>query len=137
MLERLSRLHEDARPRWGAMSAAQMLAHLADHLELSLGERRGRPLPGPLRRRAIGWLALRLLPIPRATLHSAPGVRPSGQHRGFEAERSRTRVLLLRCVARLPEEDWGESPRFGRLPKRDWGILSFRHFDHHLRQFGV
>ena len=28
-------------------------------------------------------------------------------------------------------------PVFGALSKNQWGILSFKHVDHHLKQFGL
>lgn len=55
-------------------------------------------------------------------------------------------------VARLTPErtrQWGwmlrswaddlstRQPAFGRLTRPAWGVLSYRHIDHHLRQFGV
>ena len=30
-----------------------------------------------------------------------------------------------------------ETPAFGPLSARGWGVLTYRHLDHHLLQFGV
>ena len=35
------------------------------------------------------------------------------------------------------EEDWPVSPVFGKLTRKDYGVLSYRHLDHHLTQFGA
>jgi hypothetical protein len=32
---------------------------------------------------------------------------------------------------------WPDHPAFGRLSGAAWGALSYKHIDHHLRQFGV
>ncbi len=37
LLERFEKLAPDARPTWGQMNAAQMLAHLADPLKTAMG----------------------------------------------------------------------------------------------------
>ncbi|MGH9801334.1 MAG: DUF1569 domain-containing protein, partial [Blastocatellia bacterium] len=30
-----------------------------------------------------------------------------------------------------------EHPAFGKLSTKDWGALTYKHMDHHFRQFGV
>jgi hypothetical protein len=35
-----------------------------------------------------------------------------------------------------PGKVWPVSPVFGALSGKDWGALSYKHLDHHLRQFG-
>src|SRR5271156_2314933 len=56
--ERLRMLRVDDRPRWGRMSAKQMVLHLSCSCEVALGERNVRPVKG-LPPVLIKWLALR------------------------------------------------------------------------------
>src|SRR5262249_30278943 len=38
IMDRMSRLAPDARPRWGAMSVGKMICHLTDNLHMALGD---------------------------------------------------------------------------------------------------
>jgi hypothetical protein len=48
---------------------------------------------------------------------------------------------LLASIDRFAGRDatiaWPDHPAFGRMSGRQWGVLSYRHVDHHLRQFNV
>jgi hypothetical protein len=46
-------------------------------------------------------------------------------------------ALVARFIARDPSGTWPEHPLFGPLTGLEWGVFSYRHFDHHLRQFGA
>jgi hypothetical protein len=101
-------------PRWGRMDSRQMLTHLTDSVRMALGELAVKPRPGPLRLPPIRHAIIHWLPFPR----SAP-----------------TAPELLAALEGARE--WPEHPTFGRLRSRDWGVLTHRHVDHHLRQFGA
>lgn len=45
--------------------------------------------------------------------------------------------LIVACATRHAHDRWGETPVFGALDRHEWGVLAHKHFDHHLRQFGV
>jgi hypothetical protein len=45
--------------------------------------------------------------------------------------------MLERFAARDRKAPWPVHPLFGPLSARAWGVLTIRHCDHHLRQFGV
>ena len=45
--------------------------------------------------------------------------------------------LLERLVAAGSESIWPDHVLFGPMSRRDWGVFCHKHFDHHLRQFGV
>jgi hypothetical protein len=42
-----------------------------------------------------------------------------------------------KTFARDRSAPWPAHPFFGLLGPHAWGVLTRRHFDHHLRQFGV
>lgn len=46
-------------------------------------------------------------------------------------------ALIDRFAEKTPSEDWAAHPAFGPLSGREWDVLSWKHLDHHLRQFGV
>jgi uncharacterized protein DUF1569 len=56
----------------------------------------------------------------------------------WQADVAELQALVDRFVARGRESSpWPEHPAFGKLSHRAWGVLTYRHMDHHLRQFGA
>lgn len=55
VLQRIARLEPGAKPRWGRMSAHQMLCHLTDSYRAPLGEKHVSPAPGWMRWKLIKW----------------------------------------------------------------------------------
>lgn len=136
---RLERLAPAARPRWGRMTAVAMVAHLADSLRLALGDLPAAPKSSVLRLPPLKQIAVYWLPIPRgvsgapeltARLEGAAGLE-------WTAERAAVSSLLDRFGRKAPGERWPVHPIFGPLSGQAWGVLSWRHIEHHLRQFAV
>jgi hypothetical protein len=141
LIERLQRLTPASPRRWGTMSAAEMLCHLGDANESVLGIRvppgppaSGRPRP------ILKWFMLYApMPWPRG-VRTRPGVNPKqdGTRPGdFEQDRARAEQSL-RQLARAPAEQL--SPHHfmaGPMSRNDWHRWAYKHFDHHLRQFGL
>ena len=134
---RLDRLDPNVRPKWGRMTAHQMICHLSDSFQVGLGERQASPAPVPIPRGVYKWIALRTpfrwprgVPT-RPEVEQGVGGTPPGEW-GQDLARLRETVLTFasRCRA-------GEHPIFGRMTVEDWQIWGYRHLDHHLRQFGV
>lgn len=44
---------------------------------------------------------------------------------------------LEQIAAGPQEKTWPPHPLFGPLSWREWGVVTHRHVDHHLKQFGV
>lgn len=138
---RLERLTPDRAPRWGRLTAPQMIAHLIDAARLGLGEvetpRRNRGWSHVLRFPPAKQLFVYLLPFPR----HAPGPRAlfATPPSDWTGDLATLQALMERLAAQAA--DWQgplpSHPYFGRLSVRAWGVLGFKHTDHHLRQFGV
>src|SRR5580658_5593766 len=58
LLYRLSRVRPNSQPRWGKMSAHQMICHLSDSFRASLGEKYTSPSSTLLQRTILKWVAL-------------------------------------------------------------------------------
>lgn len=140
--ERLTRLNPSARPRWGRMTAHQMVCHVSDSFAVGAGTRSVSPgtgflQPALLQRTIVKWLALRSpLPWPHGIptppeLEQGRGGTPPAQ---WEADCS---LLRGRMEELAGLENFGVHPFFGALNRSDWLVLGYRHMDHHLRQFGV
>ncbi len=132
---RLGALRPDSARRWGQLSPAEVLCHLADATASVLARPGGGPAPA---RRLRKWVALRApLPWPRGAptpAHVDPrggGTRPTD----FETDRRRA-IAGLRAVAAAPAEALPSAHAlFGAMSADDWKHWAFRHTDHHLRQF--
>lgn len=120
---------------WGHMSPNAMLLHLGNSARMALGELPVKPKNRPaFRRFPLKHLMLYVVPFPkgvptaRELLPAEPGE--------FEGERERLLALLAR-LAGGPRDGMGPAhPLFGPLSRREWGVLTLKHADHHLRQFG-
>jgi hypothetical protein len=136
IVDRLARLAPDTRPRWGKMSVGQVLCHLTDNMRMVLGEIETRSKNKklfqafPVKQLVIYWLPWpRGVPTAPELLVTAPAT--------FQADADRLRALVERFGAEADHAHGRIHPLFGRLSTSDWGVLQYRHFDHHLGQFGV
>jgi hypothetical protein len=131
---RIARLTPGQRPLWGRMSAPQMVTHLADAVRMATGE-----LPIPMKKTfarytPIKQLLVYVVPFPRNVPTAKQLQRAPGE---WGAELADLRATLDSFGARDRSAPWPAHPFFGPLNARAWGVLTQRHFDHHLRQFGV
>lgn len=134
ILDRLGHLQPDSVRRWGTMTAEQMLAHVGDQLRLALGDIEARPPRGPLANAVGRYLSVHLLPWPNGKLKSpreAFTTRPAT----WDADKRAVADLITRFAAAEAQAAWPPHSMLGRMRGRDWAVLSYRHLDHHLRQF--
>ena len=136
IMNRMSRLAPDSRPRWGAMSVGKMICHLTDNLHMALGDIETRSKNKKLYQTfAVKRLVIHWLPWPKG-VPTAPELLVTAPAT-FQADAERLRALVERFGTEADGTDGRIHPLFGRLSKTDWGVLQYRHFDHHLGQFGV
>jgi hypothetical protein len=133
---RIDTLTPDTVPRWGSMTAPQMLAHCADALRMAYGDLTVAPKRVPLVRLApVKWLLIYGIPFPKGAPTAKELRSRVPLHWGDERETLRT--LVARFGEEASRRSWPEHPLFGPLDGRYWGQLAWKHLDHHLRQFGV
>jgi hypothetical protein len=136
MIRRLESLSPQAQPRWGRLTAAKMICHVADCLRMALGDLATRPpRSSAFIRFLLKPLFVFVLPMPRnlptgrELLSTAPTT--------FEQDRQAC-ADLMRRFSSTPGSGKGPSHQFfGVLTWSEWGALQWRHLDHHLRQFGA
>jgi len=132
---RLASSPADRVARWGRMDAAQMMAHLANAMRMSLGDLPVREKRIFLRYPPFKQLVLYVFPFPkgaptaRELIDRTPG--------DIDAERRDIDGLIERVAARSLDSPTPAHPIFGPLTVRQWGFLGYKHSDHHLRQFGA
>jgi Protein of unknown function (DUF1569) len=137
VLARLRHVRPDTRPSWGRMTAPQMVVHLADQMRMTLGNARWtRMPPAHLRWPGMKQAALYWLPWPKGAIQGPPEVFVTTPT-DWDADIATVEALVARFAARGPGGAWPEHSHFGRLNGRQWGVFCYRHFDHHLTQFGA
>jgi hypothetical protein len=151
---RLRSLSGASTARWGSMDVAHMLRHLRLSAQMATGElsvvsKNKRPLQVfPLKH-----LLLYVLPFPKgaptapelkqSTARSVEGglsaeggssaeVAPS-----FDEELAGLVELLERIGTGARDGGGPDHPLFGPLTRREWGVATYKHTDHHLKQFGA
>jgi hypothetical protein len=132
LVARAARVTESTMPLWGKMSPGAMLAHLAQSVRMATGDIPVKSKKLPLRFFPLKQLGIYLLPMPKG-LPTAPELM---ERSAEPIEQSRRDFEQL--LADFPKRtSYAPHPAFGPMSRRAWGVLSYRHFDHHLRQFGV
>ena len=133
--KRIWKLSPQSERRWGTMSSSKMICHLGDQVRLALGELEARPLPGPMRYAPMRWLAIYVIPWPHG--FKGPPETFTTNSREWERDVVALDALLEEFAARSDQREWPEHPVFGRMSGALWARVTCKHFDHHLRQFGV
>ena len=133
---RLRSLSASSTARWGSMDVTGMLQHLRLSALMCLGEL---SVPSANKRAfqkfPLKHLIIYVLPFPKSA-PTAPALKPNSAAL-FEEERA-TLLALLERIGTGPTDGVGpDHPLFGPLTWREWGATTYKHADHHLRQFGA
>lgn len=134
LLDRFALVKHDQKPRWGKMNAGQMVAHCTDPMRAAMGELKATEKWTPFRIGILRYLVIYQLPWPKG----AP-TAPEFIHEGNEdLERNRKQLgEALERFAAYRSKGLRAHAAFGKLSEKDWGCLTWRHLNHHLKQFGV
>jgi uncharacterized protein DUF1569 len=140
ILRRVRDLRPETVPRWGRMSAPQMVCHLSDSFRMAMGEKPVSHATSLFHRTVVKWIAL-YVPLPwppgirtRPEVNQqAGGTKPAA----FAADVAELEALLQRITAETRSFAWEPHPIFGRMSQRAWLRWGYLHMNHHLRQFGA
>jgi hypothetical protein len=136
---RLRQLEPQSERLWGKMTAAQMLAHCSVSMQWAVGEvvPEELALPARLMGLVVKPMVFRNDEPMRKNSPTARGLIVTDE-RDLDKERERLSGLIDRFAAggaagctRNPHSF------FGKMTPEEWAILTYKHLDHHLRQFGV
>jgi len=136
LIDRINKINADTPPLWGKMNAAQMMAHMQVCINMAFGNI-------PATRCWIGRLAgsfgkRRQLKVTELDRH-IPTFKQAEitDYRDFETEKNGLIALTqsalkkgAQALVKYPH------PYFGKFYGDEWSQLNWKHFDHHLRQFG-
>jgi uncharacterized protein DUF1569 len=133
---RVDSLSTSSTARWGRMSVTGMLQHLRLSAQMAVGEL----TVASANKRAfqvfpLKHLILYVFPFPKGA-PTAPELHPDAAAT-LEEERAAVLTLLDR-IGTGPREGVGPAhPLFGPLSWREWGAATYKHVNHHLKQFGA
>lgn len=135
IINRLNKLSPQSQRQWGKMDVAQMLAHLQVPIGVALGTH---TVKGNLLMKLILPLFKKKLYDEKPWKQGLPTDKTfimTGKTKDFELERNK----LMDMVSRFTEANMvnEKHPIFGRLTKEQWSKASWKHIDHHLKQFGA
>jgi hypothetical protein len=135
IIGRINKLTPQSQAKWGKMDVAQMLAHCQQPMGVALD---GKVIKA-------NWFLKLILPLFKSKLWDDKPYKEglptdksfimTGQEKDFEKEKA----SLLNMVTRYAEVNIKSDrhPVFGKLTKEQWSKATWKHLDHHLRQFGV
>lgn len=133
---RMHSLSASSSGRWGTMDVVSMLQHLHLSARMTLGELE---VPSANKRVfqvfPLKHLILYVFPFPKGA-PTAPELKPIDAG-AFEEQRAALLELLERIGSGPSEGDGPAHPLFGPLTWREWGVVTYKHADHHLKQFGA
>jgi hypothetical protein len=134
--DRLQSLSPTSTARWGTMDVASMLQHLHLSARMTVGELE---VPSVNKRVfqmfPLKHLVLYVFPFPKGA-PTAPKLKP-GVAESIDEERAALLKLLERIGTGPRDGNGPAHPLFGPLTWREWGVVTYKHADHHLRQFGA
>jgi hypothetical protein len=133
---RVRSLSSSSSRRWGTLDVTGMLKHLHLSALMALGEME---VPSANKRVfhvfPFKHLLLYVVPFPKGA-PTAPKLKPESA-----ASIEEERAALLELIERIgtgPHDGAGpDHPLFGPLTRREWGVVTYKHADHHLKQFGA
>ena len=137
LVSRIDKLQPASQRQWGKMDAAQMMAHCSATLDMASGRLN---LPRAFIGRLLGPLFKSIYTNEKPFTRNSPTAKELvfADSRDFAREQEQLKLRLkqfhqggqAQCT-RHPH------PFFGALSPQDWARGSYKHLDHHLRQFGV
>lgn len=136
IVNRINSLSTSSTARWGSMNVTGMLEHLRRSTRMALGE-----LPvASVNKRALQMFPLKhlilyVLPFPKGA-PTATELKPVDAV-SFEAERAAVLKLIERVGTGPSEGNGPAHPLFGPMTWRQWAVATYKHTNHHLKQFGA
>lgn len=134
IISRINKLNASSPSQWGKMNVSQMMAHCQAQMRVALGDEK---LKHSLLGKLIGgWAKKKLVgekPFSK-NLPTAPTFVVKHQP-DFEIEKNNLIGIITRFQSHAITTE--PHPFFGKLTLNEWSTATWKHLDHHLKQFGV
>lgn len=134
IINRVNKLTPQSQNKWGKMTVAQMLSHCQMPIGVAFGSHK---LQGNFILKLIGPLFKSVLFNEKPYKHGLPTDKSFiiTETKDFYIEKK----LLLEKIEQFSEKSLSGNPHplFGKLTSEQWSKATWKHLDHHLRQFGA
>jgi len=134
IIDRINCLTAQSQRQWGKMDAGQMLNHCRLPIAMAMGNHE---VKGSFMLRLIGPMFKSMLYNEKPYKQGLPTDKTYivGESKNFDEEKSQ---LIDNINKFTPESITVQKhPVFGKFTAEQWGKSTWKHLDHHLRQFGV
>ena len=136
LIYRIGLLNERSSAHWGKMTLGQMLRHCSLFDEMTLGDKTYKQsLIGKLVGKSVLKGTLKNDAPLKKNLPTVKGFKIIATDIDWQIEKNRW-VSLINRYEQSPITEYVH-PFFGTLKRVELGQLSYKHADHHLRQFNV
>jgi len=140
LLERIKKLTPETKALWGKMNVSQMICHLTDQLKDLNGTRPVKYKGNFILKFIVRPIVSRISNWPKAVFPAAKeydqlkeGTKPTD----FENDRQELLNLFKQLNLNDTVKPIPFHPSFGKLSHKQYARIVYKHFDHHLKQFGV
>lgn len=135
IIDRINNISPETQSKWGKMDAAQMFAHCRLPLQVVMGQRN---IKSNIIQKLIFPLFKSILYNDKPYKHGLPTDKSyitTGTSKDFKEEKQN----LIEQLKSFSETSAvvEKHPVFGKLTKEQWSKATWKHLDHHLKQFGV
>jgi len=141
VISRISSLNENLQPAWGKMDVFQMAKHCSNWSEwvLGVGDYADHTYKQDFLGKLFGKMALKSntkdgKPMAKNTPAGMHAIKKTAQG---DLEQEKARWIQLVAEYGAFSNDRFVHDFFGTMTKEQIGVFTYKHFDHHLRQFGV
>ena len=135
----VGRLEDAATPRWGGMTAQEMVEHLIWAFELSTGQARTECRVAEAELPRMKTFLYHNRPTPQGFMNPvlAAGLPPLRYENLYEATSALARELGRFIDGARYNEQVHTHPIFGPIGHEEWHRTHYKHTYHHLLQFGL
>lgn len=138
VIGRVQKLSPGSTAIWGNMTVTEMLHHCNKVHEQLLSPATSSGKETSLKQYITRWLVLYVMPRYPKGAQAPKKFHTRGTISDTEFEKQKQELIAsVRRFATHTEPINHWHPYFGKLSTAQWGLTSWKHIDHHLRQFGV
>ena len=136
----IDKVQAASQPLWGKMSAQHMIEHLSGVNYLALGKITAKlEIPEEQVPRSQEWLASDKMFRKNIRMEALPEEPAPLRFADIEEAKSKAKGTLQRFKAHFDQHPDFEAmhPAFGVLGRSQWEQFLYKHYRHHLAQFGI
>lgn len=133
-------VQEDSKPRWGKMGPQHMLEHLSGVNFLALGRVTARlEVPEENIPKALAWLDSEKMFRKNIRMEALPEEPAPLRFANLEEAKAKAKGTVQRFKEHFDQHPDFKAmhPAFGELGRSRWEQFLYKHYRHHLAQFGL